>query len=96
MPATRSQVVALGILLASASGACLVMFTVGPALAIWIAAPALFMLGSAVIGHVITFDDDFPGGWSNQDNSWQYFRASLYELLGKAAFLGLLLVVLFV
>ena len=96
MLATRPQVVALGILLASASGACLARFIVGPGLAIWIAVPALFMLGTAVYGHVITFDDDFPGGWSNQDGSWQYFRRSLYELLGKAGFLALLLAVILV
>jgi hypothetical protein len=61
-----------------------------PLLAVWLAVPAFFMLGTAVYGHVITFDDDFPGGWSNQDGSWKYFRQSLFELLGKAAYLAVL------
>jgi hypothetical protein len=94
MAPSRSQVVALGVLLASASCACLTRVFIGPLLAIWVAVPALFMLGVAVYGHLITFDDDFPGGWSNQDGSWKYFRHSLYELLGKAAFLAGLLAVL--
>jgi hypothetical protein len=96
MQATRFQVFALGILLGSASGACLARILVGPALAIWIAAPAIFILGTAVYGHVITFDDDFPGGWSNQDGSWRFFRRSLYELLGKAVCLALILAVILV
>jgi hypothetical protein len=93
--ATRSQVVALGVLLASSSCACLTRIFFGPLLALWVAVPALFMLGVAVYGHLITFDDDFPGGWSNQDGSWKYFRHSLYELLGKAAFLAGLMAVIF-
>jgi hypothetical protein len=91
---TRSQVIALGVLLASASCACLTRFFIGPLLALWVAVPAIFMLGVAVYGHLITFDDDFPGGWSNLDGSWKYFRHSLYELLGKAAFLAGLLAIL--
>ena len=94
MQATRSQVVALGVCLASISAACIARVLVGPGLAMLLAVPALFMLGTAVLGHLITFDDDFPGGWSNLDDSWEFFRRSLYELLGKACALAILIAVI--
>jgi hypothetical protein len=75
------------------SGAVVARLLAGPGLAIWVAVPGLFMLGSAVLGHLITFDDDFPGGWSNPGDSWQFFRQSVYELLGKAGALALLVVI---
>lgn len=42
-------------------------------------------------GHLITLDDDAPGGWSNQENSKSIWRRSLAELLIKfAVFVGLI------
>ena len=40
--------------------------------AISLGAPALIMLGLAAMGHLITLDDDFPGGWSNPTNSLKF------------------------
>lgn len=35
------------------------------------------------IGHVITLDDDYPGGFSNQDESVEIWKSSLFQLLIK-------------
>ncbi len=41
-------------------------------------------------GHLITIDDDAPGGWSNPENSKSIWHDSLIELLIKfAVLLGL-------
>lgn len=35
------------------------------------------------IGHLVTLDDDMPGGWSNPENSANIWRSSKLELLIK-------------
>lgn len=46
-------------------------------------------------GHLVTLDDDSPGGWSNQNNSKQFWRESLFELLIKLVILLALFAILF-
>ncbi len=46
--------------------------------------PAFVMAAWAFIGHLVTLDDDSPGGWSNPDGSKAMMRASLRDLSLKA------------
>ncbi len=49
--------------------------------------PALIMAGWATLGHLVTLDDDSPGGWSNPDGSRALWYRSLGELLIKTVIL---------
>lgn len=57
----------------------------------WLAAPALFLSGWAAAGHLITLDDDLPGGWSNPGESKWFWYRSLAEFLCKVAVFGALI-----
>lgn len=52
----------------------------------------LGLLGWAAFGHLVTLDDDMPGGWSNVEGSKSLWRQSLLELsvklLALAALIG--------
>ena len=48
----------------------------------------------AVIGHLVTIDDDFMGGWSNPDNSVQFWKSSLFELVVKIGVLIILFIII--
>jgi hypothetical protein len=43
----------------------------------------IVLSGWAFFGHLITLDDDAPGGWSNPNKSGAIWRASLLQLLLK-------------
>lgn len=45
---------------------------------------AIVSAGWAFVGHLVTIDDDAPGGFSNPDASPRTWRASLIELLAKS------------
>ena len=62
-----------------------------PDIAFGVSAPALVGSGWAAFGHLITLDDEYPGGWSNIEGSKAVWRASLREMLAK---LGLFVVLL--
>jgi hypothetical protein len=51
----------------------------------WLGAPALVLSGLAFVGHLITIDDDQPGGWANPGNDAKFWRSSLVELFVKFA-----------
>ena len=56
----------------------------------WLGAPALIVTGWAAIGHMVTLDDDFPGGWSNNEGSKRFFLISLLWLLAETVvFVGI-------
>ena len=57
----------------------------------------LGFLGLVVVGHLVTIDDEEPGGWSNLEGSEKIWHSSLWELGAKAAVLlvGILLLVFF-
>ncbi len=55
------------------------------------------VLGIAVLvfgGHLVTIDDDAPGGWSNPDGSKNVWAGSKLELLAKLATVFILLVLI--
>ena len=56
--------------------------------------PALVLAGWAFGGHLVTLDDDAPGGWSNHEGSAEYWHASLRQLAIKF-FVFLAVVVLY-
>ena len=56
-------------------------------------APAVVLSGWAALGHFVTLDDDAPGGWSNPDDSKEYWHTSVMELALKS---GAFAVALFV
>ena len=58
-----------------------------------------FCMVAAVIvcGHLVTLDDDYPGGWSNLDGDKEIWQSSLKALAVKVVVLiALLLVALYV
>ena len=54
-----------------------------PRLSLWLTSPVLFVSGWAAIGHLVTLDDDAPGGWSNPERSPTVWHSSLRELVVK-------------
>ncbi len=57
-----------------------------------IGAPALLMTGWGFLGHLVTLDDDMPGGWSNPEGSRAMVWKSVGALLLKS---GLFMTLLF-
>jgi hypothetical protein len=57
----------------------------------WLMAAPLVLSGWAAMGHLVTIDDDMPGGWSNPRRSGTLLLRSLGELVLKV----LVFVVLF-
>ncbi len=57
----------------------------------------LGFLGWLVAGHLLTVDDEEPGGFSNPNSSRKIWRGSLLELAAKASIFGaaVLLLLLF-
>ena len=50
----------------------------------------LGLLAWATVGHLVTLDDEMPGGWSNPEGSIRIWRLSLAGLVAKAVLLVLL------
>jgi hypothetical protein len=74
--------------------ACTVMaFWSTRKLTIAFAAPAVVLSTWIFVGHLVTLDDDWPGGWSNTDGSQKVWIASLRDLLWKLVLLVVSLVV---
>ena len=49
----------------------------------------LGLLAWATVGHLVTLDDEMPGGWSNPEESKRIWRLSVAGLVAKAALLAL-------
>ena len=47
------------------------------------AVPLVFLSGWAFLGHLITIDDELPGGWSNPEGSRAVWSRSLAEMVLK-------------
>ena len=54
-----------------------------PQFVVPIGSPALVLTAWAFFGHLITLDDDFPGGWSNPERSAKFVYQSLLALALK-------------
>ena len=51
--------------------------------------PALLLTGWSFAGHLITLDEDAPGGWSNSGDSHQVWHRSLLQLAVLLAIFGI-------
>ena len=61
-----------------------IVFSVGMRRPLEIAlVPLVVLSGWAFFGHLITLDDDAPGGWSNPERSGAIWRRSLLQLCLK-------------
>jgi hypothetical protein len=63
-------------------------------IAVLVGLPALVISIWVALGHLITLDDDYPGGWSNPEDDKEYWKASLRELAKKLLVLAFLALVL--
>lgn len=79
-----ARVVGFVFFLSATSASC--AFVLGDRLlGMWLAAPALALSALAFGGHLVTLDDDYPGGWSNPGGSQELWRSSLRDLTLKLA-----------
>ena len=51
-----------------------------PRFAVWLGAPALLFSAWAFVGHLVTIDDDYPGGFSNPQKSQALWSTSVRAL----------------
>ena len=80
---TRLGVIVISVFLASVLGFVVAFLLGARSVGNWVGAPALVLSGLAAIGHVVTFDDDMPGGWSNPGRSQAFWLKSLAQLALK-------------
>jgi hypothetical protein len=81
----KRGVVVIGVFLASVLGFVVAFLFGARSLGNWVAAPAIILSGWAAFGHLITLDDDMPGGWSNPERSRAFWFKSLGQLAVKFA-----------
>jgi len=91
----RMQVVVLTVVVVLAFASFAVARLYSPSLAFKIGIPALVATGWAFFGHLVTLDDDAPGGFSNPQASPRFWHSSLIELLLKAGLFGLVCFLVF-
>ena len=77
------QRIVLVIFLASFLAASVALLMGQQILAKYVAAPALFFSGWAALGHLVTLDDDAPGGWSNSEGCQAAWKRSIAEFVLK-------------
>lgn len=75
---TKGGAVVIGVFLASVLGFGVAFLVGADSVGNWLGGLALTLSGRAVIGHLVTLDDDMPGGWSK----------SLAQLLIKIVIFG--------
>jgi hypothetical protein len=77
--------VVLGLFVASLAASLFASVVFGSQAALWCGMPALFISAWAALGHLVTFDDEEAGGWSNPSGSSRVWLQSLGELAVKFA-----------
>jgi hypothetical protein len=88
---TKGGFIVIGVFVTSVIESVVAFFLGARSVGNWVAAPAVILSGWAAFGHLITLDDDAPGGWSNSERSRSFFYKSLGQLALKfAVFVGLL------
>jgi len=85
----RIQVIVLTVVLVLSCASFAFARVYSPSLAFKVGIPALVVAGWAFFGHLITIDDDAPGGFSNPQGSSRVWHRSLLELLLKAGLFAL-------
>ena len=88
---TKGGAVVVGVFLVSVLGFAVAFLLGARSVGNWVGGLALILSGWAAIGHLVTIDDDMPGGWSNSERSQAFWFKSLGQLAIKVAiFVGLL------
>jgi hypothetical protein len=77
---TKLGVIVISVFLASVLGFVVAFLLGARSVGNWFAVSALVLSGWAAIGHLVTFDDDMPGGWSNPERSQAFWLKSLGQL----------------
>jgi hypothetical protein len=85
---TKGGAVVIGVFLASVLGFGVAFLVGAHSVGNWLGGLALILSGWAVIGHLVTLDDDMPGGWSNPDRSRALWSKSLGQLAIKMVIFG--------
>ena len=80
--------VVTGVLVVSLLGSIAARFFGRPQLVVPLGVPALILTGWAFFGHLVTLDDDAPGGWSNPERSRKTWLSSLAILAGLLLLFG--------
>ena len=81
---TRAQLAAIVIVLVLSVASFAVARFYSPSLGFKLGIPALVVAGLWFLGHLVTVDDDAPGGFSNSESSSPVWHSCLLELLAKA------------
>jgi hypothetical protein len=88
---TKLGAIVIGIFLTSLIGFAIAFWVGARSVGNWLAVLAFILSGWAALGHLVTLDDDMPGGWSNPERSRLFWFKSLGQLAIKfAIFVGVL------
>jgi hypothetical protein len=85
---TKPGVIVIGVFLASVLGFAAAFLLGAHSVGNWMGGLALVFSGWAVIGQLVTLDDDMPGGWSNPDRSRALWSKSVGQLAIKMVIFG--------
>lgn len=85
---TKLGVVVIGMFVVSVVGFAVAFLLGARTVGNWVGGLALILSGWAAIGHLVTLDDEMPGGWSNPDRSRAVWSKSLAQLAIKLAIFG--------
>lgn len=85
---TKGAAVVIGVFLASVLGFAVAFLLGARTVGNWLGGLALILSGWAVIGHLVTLDDDMPGGWSNPERSRAFWLRSLGQVAIKMVIFG--------
>lgn len=80
--------IVIGVVLTSLACSVGARFMGRPTLVVPLGVPAMLLTGWAFVGHLITLDDDAPGGWSNPERFPKLWRQSLSTLAILLAVFG--------
>lgn len=76
----KSQIIIITIIVVSTITGVIGRFVFQAQWGLFASLPALTITGLAAMGHLVTLDDDMPGGWSNTEEDKKFWYSSLKEL----------------
>jgi hypothetical protein len=82
---TRFGAIVIGVFLASVLGFVVAFLLGARSVGNWLGGPAIILSELVAFGHLVTVDDDMPGGWSNPGGSSALWSKSLVQLAIKCA-----------
>jgi hypothetical protein len=85
---TKVGVIVVSVFLASVLGFAVAFLLGARLVGNWVGGLSLVLSGWGAIGHLVTLDDDMPGGWSNPDGLRAFWFESLVQLVIKIVIFG--------